>query len=228
MSIRRHSRNNKTESHAAKIGEKWIKGLCEYCVCEKSTDIIPKSTCTKIQCSKIDDHSDSKNYKLKEVTVEGHCCPRMERVACKHQDKFYNVGEKCQSEDFCTNYECIYNNQSLRIKESITKCEKVDLLEEEKYEIKTEKIAGQCCPACITEECLNKTGKIELVQTVRTCNQDCKLGWEYRDPKEGECCGECEQTYCIENGILHQINMPPGYLMIIARLIFVRLNTAIR
>ncbi|CAD6208283.1 GSCOCG00003291001-RA-CDS [Cotesia congregata] len=82
--------------------------------------------------------------------------------------------------------------------------------------------------SCITEECLNKTGKIELVQTVRTCNQDCKLGWEYRDPKEGECCGECEQTYCIENGILHQINMPPGYLMIIARLIFVRLNTAIR
>ncbi|XP_057325268.1 hemocytin-like isoform X2 [Microplitis mediator] len=299
-----YSNDNQTvEIIAVEIGKTWKKSLCEDCVCEKSIDKFPKSVCAKIQCPTINDHSDINNYELVEVPLKDQCCSKIERVACKHIGKIYNVGqtwqsnpndtcemikcdnetnsgiqkkiikqeckiscnrgfeykpsenknitccgecvpvacvvngslkiinEKWHSEDLCTNYECLSDKGNLRVKESVTSCEKLESSEEEKYKIKKQKITGQCClkydrvgcrsennvylpgmtwtnakNSCITEQCSNKTGKLELTQIVQNCVEDCQLGWEYRQPKTGHCCGKCEQTYCMDNGVLHKIN----------------------
>lgn len=62
---------------------------------------------------------------------------------------------------------------------------------------------------CTTMECIETSFGISKETKVKTCDDNCGIGFEYRKPKpeSKECCGNCEQTACIVEGIVYQIGV---------------------
>lgn len=77
---------------AKQIGEEWKDGKCKTCVCENSHER-PMPNCLIMECPSMNVHSDVHDYVLKEVLLDDRCCPIFERIACKDEDKTYNVRE---------------------------------------------------------------------------------------------------------------------------------------
>lgn len=76
---------------AKKVGETWKDGPCVSCVCEKSSDELPKSSCLTTECPDIHSNPDFNDFVLEEKILIDQCCPRVERVACRNHDIIYNV-----------------------------------------------------------------------------------------------------------------------------------------
>lgn len=120
----------------------------------------------------------------------------------------------------CTNTECPHLSENPDFKE---------------YVLEAEFIRGQCCPnpkrvsckhidgtvikpgdkwvvdtvnnPCIVFECKEIPEGVALLQHILNCDDKCKLGSEYVEPKFGseQCCGVCQQVTCIVDGGIKNI-----------------------
>lgn len=74
---------------AKNIGDTWMNGSCETCICELKNDIA-EPRCTVKECPKLSEHPDYNVYELEEVP-SSECCKKYKRVACKHDGAIYEV-----------------------------------------------------------------------------------------------------------------------------------------
>lgn len=104
----------------------------------------------------------------------------------------------------------------------------------ENYEIKTEKVPGECCNKtkmvackgidgsvhkpgetwtvgsdyCKNYKCVEFGQGLDIGVTITECNTTCAEGYKYVEasPSEQTCCGKCEQSACIINGTIRNVN----------------------
>ncbi|XP_044578140.1 hemocytin isoform X1 [Cotesia glomerata] len=139
---------------AKKVGETWKDGPCVSCVCEKSSDELPKPSCLTTECPNIHSNPDFDDFVLEEKVLIGQCCPRVERVACRNHDIIYNVGQEwyLNPSDTCVIVKCENTTTGVRKttinQECNTACDKG-------YEYNPSKDKGvKCCGECVAVACV--------------------------------------------------------------------------
>lgn len=60
---------------------------------------------------------------------------------------------------------------------------------------------------CTTMECLETPYGISKETQVKTCEENCEIGFEYikATPESKECCGSCKQFACNVDGVIHKV-----------------------
>ncbi|KAK0088266.1 hypothetical protein PV326_004912 [Microctonus aethiopoides] len=199
---------------------------CEMIKCINETNGIQKKI-IKQECNNLCERG-YEYVESKDKTIK--CCGDCVAVACIVNGTYKTIGEKWRSNDNCINYECLFNNGTLIVAETIERCDEINSNDKENYVIHIDYVQGECCPKylrtgcrsldkiyqpgatwknntnnCITEICSMELNHVELQRTVEICNKSCEFGWEYEEPIDNEqCCGRCKQIFCIVDGKLHK------------------------
>lgn len=145
------------------------------------------------------------------------------------EKKLYKVGESWE-DGLCLKCQCTLDSTS-KPRHTCTEqtCPTIDTHPDRgQFQLDSLLVPGQCCPdivrtACIDDyeviaigdrlddpfngcrsvECVrNPEGKVDKVEQIHTCDENCPLGWEYEpSPLYPQvCCGECVQVACVVDG----------------------------
>ncbi|KAJ8683257.1 hypothetical protein QAD02_019049 [Eretmocerus hayati] len=145
---------------AKKIGETWEEGKCKTCVCtDRGNGSLPLPICSIKECLSSADHPDSRDYVLKTIESKEQCCPIFERVACKEEDKIYQVGDKWHPagvSDACAQTECILDDQNVISKRNLV--QQCDQTCAPGYEYQLPQSSNdqnkvKCCGECVAYAC---------------------------------------------------------------------------
>ncbi|XP_046603352.1 hemocytin isoform X1 [Neodiprion virginianus] len=220
----------KDQNNTYSIGDVWRPNSADACAtmeCINNTNGVQK----QLKLNKCNTDCE-KGYEYREQENKGvKCCGQCVPVACVVNGEVKNIGEKWQSDDHCTNYSCLAIDGSLQVEGFTETCKQIDASELQEFEIEIRPVSGKCCSefiktgcryngtvhkpgekwissndVCLTEMCISTVEGIVKKRERTTCNKQCTLGWEYREPQHDECCGECKQAYCIVGKTLYKPN----------------------
>nr|XP_053625822.1 hemocytin isoform X2 [Plodia interpunctella] len=204
-----------------RVGENWTSPYnpCESYRCEQLEDGKLEKVTTVKHCD--EDCPLGSKYIPAEADSK-QCCGKCKPVACAVRGSERRVGEEWASQDFCTRYSCVDVNGTLQVQSSDETCPEISEAVRKQFVLKEEKVPGKCCPtsepvACrvgnkiyqegqtypTSDPCKNMTcsrdenNKLAHVARVQTCDNNCRRGWVYKLPAEGECCGRCVQDKCV-------------------------------
>ncbi|EFA10333.2 hemocytin [Tribolium castaneum] len=209
--------------------ETWNDGPCRVCKCLRTSIGNYQASCTQTDCSAIEISQDYLEYELEPEFVYDQCCPNIKRVACKHGEKVYKVGQNWTLDhDFCTVYECVNGTSGVQKETQVKSCDTECELGFE-YVPSTKQCCGSCKPyACVVEgevhkigtewtssdfctkySCLNTNGSIQVQSTRVTCPE---LPTDYIDnfvfetiPVAEECCKKHKTTACKVDGKVYNV-----------------------
>ncbi|XP_026826604.1 hemocytin isoform X2 [Ooceraea biroi] len=209
------------------VGEIWKPNTEDACVtmqCDKHSGDVQKQI--KVQeCNTICDYG----YEYRASNNGSvNCCGTCVQFACIVEGVLKNIGERWYSDDHCVTYSCESANGSVYVQANTETCPEIDRQLELEFEIEERKIPGKCCPEfvktacrsdeklyksgekwkslkdnCITETCVIGPNITKHKEEVEVCSKQCAQGWSYQEPKDGTCCGECEQEFCVFEDTLY-------------------------
>lgn len=165
----------RTEMEKQKVLKKgndtWQDGPCRTCTCSQTSLGNYQSKCTQTDCSAIELSQDYLDYELEPEFLYDQCCPNIKRVACKHDQKVYKVGEKWTiGDDFCTVFECVNGTSGVQKETQVKSCAKDCELGFEYIPAKTE--SKECCGGCKQYACVVE-GKIYKIGEEWTSDDFC-------------------------------------------------------
>ncbi|XP_072943853.1 hemocytin-like [Epargyreus clarus] len=113
-----------------------------------------------------------KEFVLNEEKVPGKCCPKIKPVACRVDDKVYQVGEKWTSmEKVCESYECSQREDGkLEVLTTVKSCN-TDCQAGWSYEPAAPE-SGKCCGKCVPVACV-VDGQLKDIGSVWTSDDFC-------------------------------------------------------
>nr|XP_023019258.1 hemocytin-like [Leptinotarsa decemlineata] len=139
------------EGTVRQIDEEWQSD--DFCInyfCDKSNDTIQVAAVV-VTCPDVPEDL-VRNYVIQTSPIEGQCCPLHTPVACKVEEREYEIGETWPSPDGdkCKTYKCIKNaDNETRKQESVETCKK-----ECKKGFKYVESNTTCCGSCVQVACL--------------------------------------------------------------------------
>ncbi|XP_068629642.1 hemocytin [Battus philenor] len=230
-------------------------GKCKpvACVCEEtlhpigttwtSPDFCTNYTCVDLNgtlqvqssnetCPKISEEM-QKQFVLTEEKVPGKCCPKVEPVACRVEDKIYQVGENWTSaSDACESYRCVRaEDNKLEKLTTVQHCH-IDCQPGWEYEPsanKSEECCGKCKPvACVCEgklhpigevwtsedfctnyTCINLNGTLQIQSFNETCPEVSEAMEKQflvtKEKVEGKCCPKIQPVACRVADKIYQV-----------------------
>ncbi|XP_066254573.1 hemocytin [Euwallacea similis] len=207
----------------------WQDGPCRECQCILATPGNYQATCSKTDCPSLESHEDHADYILKQILVPNHCCPKVERSACKFQGEIHQIGEKWQQEgDYCKTYSCVKSDK-VRLETSIESCNERKCNSGFKYIEPTQECCGKCAQvACVVGDmvrqvdehwnssdhctnyfCLSLNGSLQVEAVKINCPQVTKedlKNFVYESyPVDGECCHRHEAVACKVGKAIYKI-----------------------
>nr|CAH7739498.1 unnamed protein product [Callosobruchus chinensis] len=135
--------------------ETWNDGPCRECKCSVTDIGNYQSSCSKTECPSIRTHADYQDYELAIWPIFEQCCPEIKRVACKHNNKLYHVGEKWPiGRDYCTTMECVQTPTGIMKETRVKNCDKNCDIGQEYFEPSAEQ--KECCGSCKQVACVHE------------------------------------------------------------------------
>lgn len=204
---------NENKPVAVKCKNATIPVCAEYEVLRNTADAngCPRLLCKCIpyeQCPPLIIHNLKPGESMSTDTTG--CCPIHKIVCDKHKCpakpdkcelKFYEVNTvpALETDQCCPLYECLPPKDACIVELKI-----------ENKTHKTLKTVGDVWTtsnACLTERCsYGPNGQTEILQDLEKCSTViCQPGWEMKT-SQNECCGICEQTECLFDGLTHKVN----------------------
>ncbi|XP_058797462.1 hemocytin [Phymastichus coffea] len=216
---------------AKQIGDVWLDGLCKTCTCDFN-DGVPTSKCVTKDCIKLENHPDANDYVLKSNALESQCCSSFERIACKDDNRVYQVGEKWYPllDDSCVTTECLLDSNGLRKKTFTKVCTDICELGYKYQESQDRGVSccGECKPYacvvdgilkdvgdvwysddyCVKSTCEKKNGSLHVKSVSETCetiNPMDKINYQIEMvPVPGKCCPKLTRIACLADGLVYE------------------------
>ncbi|XP_049862899.1 hemocytin [Schistocerca gregaria] len=208
------------------VGEQWPSPDGNPCVilsCEETEDGIAKKTHVEkcqTQCQE--------GWEYRPPVSPARCCGECKQSGCLFNGQLFPEAATWESADHCTKYYCLQLNGTFQIDAVLTACPEENTTDTNiAYEVQN--VEGQCCKQRIPIGCQeggevysfnttypspsgNKcesvtcffnevTGQVYRKVNLQEC-MNCSEGWRYVEPapESGQCCGHCEQQYCMSEG----------------------------
>ncbi|XP_065155864.1 hemocytin-like isoform X3 [Atheta coriaria] len=209
------------------IGEKWTDehNPCTKLECVETKGYGVQKLTQIISC----DESCDIGYEYVPATKESHeCCGSCKAIGCVVDGKVKSVGTNWTSEDFCMHYTCLADNGTMQVQSLSIVCPEIAQEQFDNFVYEFQAIEGECCKKhkmsackvgdtmymigqswpcpdgdqCKTYTCVETSpGVLKKQESIKTCDTDCPLGWEYV-ASNVTCCGECVQRACVVENTL--------------------------
>ncbi|XP_013180497.1 PREDICTED: hemocytin isoform X2 [Papilio xuthus] len=213
------------------IGQTWASpDFCTNYTCVDLNGTLQVQSANET-CPKISEEM-QKQFVLTEEKVPGKCCPKVEPVACRVDDKIYQVGENWTSEtNACESYECARTGDRLERLTTVHYCHD-DCQPGWEYipsANKSEQCCGTCEPvACVCEgvlhpigevwtsadfctnyTCVNLNGTLQIQSFNETCPEISESMEKQfvltKEKMEGKCCPKVKPVACRVNDKIYEV-----------------------
>ncbi|CAK1581500.1 unnamed protein product [Parnassius mnemosyne] len=214
------------------IGETWTSAdFCTNYTCVDLNGTLQVQSSNET-CPKLSEQM-QKQFVLTVEKVPGKCCPKVEPVACRVEDKVYQVGENWTSPtDACESYQCVrVEDNKLEKVTTVQNCD-TDCQEGWEY-VPSSNPSSQCCGkcrpvACVCEgrlhpvgqlwsspdfctnyTCVDNNGTLQIQSFNETCpevSEAMKKQFVLTEEKvEGKCCPKVEPVACRVGDKVYQV-----------------------
>ncbi|XP_063975011.1 hemocytin [Diachasmimorpha longicaudata] len=214
------------EDVAKKINDEWQSpDFCTNYTCLLEDDKLRvKESVTSCESM---DQIEQENYEIVWERMPGQCCLKPTRSACRVDGQIHYGGETWRSlRDQCLTLSCVINGDRIELEKTLQHCNETCDLGWEYVRPSSQECCGTCkqthCvemkvlhepgevwssqDSCRKFECKDNENGLVVREIHQRCNDSCMFGWEYRQPVQGECCGRCEEAFCVDKDVLR----PPG------------------
>ncbi|CAH2073181.1 unnamed protein product, partial [Iphiclides podalirius] len=213
------------------IGETWTSAdFCANYTCVDLNGTLQVQSSNET-CPKVSEKM-QKQFVLTEEKIPGKCCPKVEPVACRVDDKIYQINETWKSAtDACESYQCSQVEDKL---EKVTTVQNCDTDCQPGWEYvpsanKGEQCCGKCKPvACVGEgklhpigevwtstdfctnyTCVDLNGTLQIQSSNETCpkpSEAMKKQFVLKEQQvEGKCCPVIEPVACRVGDNVYQV-----------------------